>query len=161
MSVAQEFGTYKSVISQYWKVFHRTGKVVRKVCGGRPNKTTANDGRYIVLRVKRKRNQTVCKTAQYLCITTVSEVSTVAIRLHKGGLFACRPERCMPFIVAHRRHRLEWCNDQTSQEWCIVLFTDESRLSLSNDSQRQLIRREVETLFHSININEKDPDMFV
>ncbi|GFU34447.1 hypothetical protein TNCV_1991961 [Trichonephila clavipes] len=36
---------------------------------------------------------------------------TVAKRLHKGGLFACRPERCHPLKVDHRRHRLQGCRE--------------------------------------------------
>ncbi|GFT70315.1 transposable element Tcb2 transposase [Trichonephila clavipes] len=36
---------------------------------------------------------------------------TVVKRLHKGALFARRPERCLPLKVDHRRHRLQWCRE--------------------------------------------------
>lgn len=160
-SVAQEFGIDKSVVSRAWKAFQMTGTAVRKVGGGRPRKTTASDDRYIVVQAKRDRNQTAGNIAQQLRTATGRLVSrfTVARRLHKGGLFARRPERCIPLTAAHRRHRLQWCQehkDWTSNQWSHVLFTDESRFSLSNDSHRQLIWREVGTRFHPTNIRERD-----
>ncbi|GFY17515.1 transposable element Tcb2 transposase [Trichonephila clavipes] len=63
---------------------------------------------------------------------------TVARRLHKGGLFARRPERCLPLKVDHRRHRFKWCREHknwTTDQWSRVLFTDESRFSTRSDSR--------------------------
>ncbi|GFV51232.1 transposable element Tcb2 transposase [Trichonephila clavipes] len=88
--------------------FQTTGTAVRKVGGGHPRTTTAGDDRYINLQVKRGRHQSASFIAQQLCTTTGRQVSwfTVARRLHKGGLFAHRPERCLPLKVDHRCHRL-------------------------------------------------------
>ncbi|GFX26842.1 transposable element Tcb2 transposase [Trichonephila clavipes] len=72
---------------------------------------------------------------------------TVARRLHGGGLFARRPVRCVPLTPAHRRRRSLWCREHRNwrdNEWGRVLFTDESRFSLSSDSHRILIWRERE-----------------
>ncbi|GFV98408.1 transposable element Tcb2 transposase [Trichonephila clavipes] len=82
---------------------------VRKVGGGRPRTTTAGDDRYIFLQVKRGRRQSASVIAQQLSRATGRQVSwfTVARRLHKGGLFARRPERCLPLKVDHQRHRLQ------------------------------------------------------
>ncbi|GFT18281.1 transposable element Tcb2 transposase [Trichonephila clavipes] len=120
-SVAAEFGINKS--SRAWKAFQTTGTAVRKVGGGLPRTTTAGDDRYIILQVKRGRR-----------------------RLHKGGLFTRRPERCLPLIVDHRRHRLQWCREHknwTTDQWSRALFTDESRFSTRSDSQRVLIWRKL------------------
>ena len=160
-SVAEEFGINKSVVSRAWKAFQTTGTAVQKVGGGRPRKTTAVDDRYIVLQAKRARNQSASAIAQQLCTATGRQVSrfTVARRLHKGGLFARRPERCIPLKVGHRRRRLEWCKEHrnwTSHQWSRVLFTDESRFSATSDSHRQLIWREVGTRFYLSNIMERD-----
>ncbi|GFU79804.1 transposable element Tcb2 transposase [Trichonephila clavipes] len=79
-------------------------------------------------------------------------------RLHKGGLFACRPERCLPLIVDHRHHRLQWCREHknwTTEQWSRVLFTDESRFSTRSDSQRVLIWRKIGTRFYTSNIKER------
>ncbi|GFT15352.1 transposable element Tcb2 transposase [Trichonephila clavipes] len=124
-SVAAEFGINKSVVSRTWKAFQTTGTAVRKVGGGRPRATTAGDDRYIIL-----------------------QRFTVARRLHKRGLFARRPERCLSLKVDHRRQHLQWCREHknwTTDQWSRVLFTDESRFSTRSDSRRVLIWREIGT----------------
>ncbi|GFU83400.1 transposable element Tcb2 transposase [Trichonephila clavipes] len=102
------------------KAFQTKGTAVRKVGGGRPRTTTAGDDRYIILQVKRGRRQTASVIAQQLSTVTGRQVSrfTVARRLHKGGLFARRPERCFPLKVDHRRHRLQWCREH--KNWTSV-----------------------------------------
>ncbi|GFU30699.1 transposable element Tcb2 transposase [Trichonephila clavipes] len=82
-----------------------------------------------------------------------------AERLHGGGLFARRPVRCVPLTPAHRRRRSLWCREHRNwrdNEWGRVLFTDESRFSLSSDSHRILIWRERGSRNHPSNIIERD-----
>ncbi|GFT30373.1 transposable element Tcb2 transposase [Trichonephila clavipes] len=119
-SVPAEFGINKSVISRAWKAFQTTGTAVRKVGGGRPRTTTAGDDRYIILQAKRSRRQSASVIAQQLSTAAGRRVSrfTVARRLHKGGLFTLRPERCLPVKVDHRRHRLQWCREH--KNWTTV-----------------------------------------
>ncbi|GFX76751.1 transposable element Tcb2 transposase [Trichonephila clavipes] len=84
---------------------------------------------------------------------------TVARRLHGGGLFARRPVRCVPLTPAHRRRRSLWCREHRNwrdNEWGRVLFTDESRFSLSSDSHRIFIWRERGSRNHPSNIIERD-----
>ncbi|GFX72606.1 transposable element Tcb2 transposase [Trichonephila clavipes] len=84
---------------------------------------------------------------------------TVARRLHGGGLFARRSVRCVPLTPAHRRRRSLWCREHRNwryNEWGRVLFTDESRFSLSSDSHRILIWRERGSRNHPSSIIEKD-----
>ncbi|GFT84432.1 transposable element Tcb1 transposase [Trichonephila clavipes] len=83
----------------------------------------------------------------------------VARRLHCGGLFARHPVRCVPLTPAHRRRRSLWCREHRNwrdNEWGRVLFTDESRFSLSSDSHRILIWRERGSRNHPSNIIERD-----
>ncbi|GFY17935.1 transposable element Tcb2 transposase [Trichonephila clavipes] len=119
-SVAAEFGINKSVVSCAKKAFQTTDTAVRKVGGGRPRTTTARDDRYIFLQVKRGQRQSASVIAQQLSTATGRQVSrfTVARRLHKGCLFACGPERCLPLKVDHRRHRLQWCREH--KNWATV-----------------------------------------
>ncbi|GFU13190.1 transposable element Tcb2 transposase [Trichonephila clavipes] len=59
----------------------------------------------------------------------------------------------------HRTARLQWCREHhnwTEQDWACVLFSDESRFSLSSDCRRQLIWRESATAYRPENIQEKD-----
>ncbi|GFX69251.1 transposable element Tcb1 transposase [Trichonephila clavipes] len=84
---------------------------------------------------------------------------TVSRRLHGGGLFARRPVRYVPLTPAHRRKRSQWCREYRNwreNEWVRVLFTDESRFSLSSDSHRILIWRERGSRNHPSNIIERD-----
>ncbi|GFV42634.1 transposable element Tcb2 transposase [Trichonephila clavipes] len=84
---------------------------------------------------------------------------TVARRSRGGGLYAHRPIVCVPLTRQHRTACLQWCRDHhnwTEQDWACVLFSDESRFSLSSDCRRQLIWRESGTAYRPENIQEKD-----
>ncbi|GFU79721.1 transposable element Tcb2 transposase [Trichonephila clavipes] len=84
---------------------------------------------------------------------------TVARRLRGGRLYARRPVVCVPLTRQHRTARLQWCREHhnwTEQDWSCVLFSDESRFSLSSDCRRQLIWRESGSAYRPENIQEKD-----
>ncbi|GFU21258.1 transposable element Tcb2 transposase [Trichonephila clavipes] len=88
-----------------------------------------------------------------------SSRKTVARRLRGGGLYARRPVGCVPLTKQHRTVRLQWCREHcnwTEQDWACVLFSDESRFSLSSDCRRQLICRESGTAYRPENIQDKD-----
>ncbi|GFU92884.1 transposable element Tcb2 transposase [Trichonephila clavipes] len=148
-SVAAEFGIAHSIVSRLWRQFQTTGTAIRGFSSGRPRGTTPADDRYIVLQARRNRRQTAGEIARHTTQATGRPISrfTVARRLHGGGLFARRPVRCVPLTPAHRRSRSLWCREHRNwrdNEWGRVLFTDESRFSLSGDSHRILIWRERE-----------------
>ncbi|GFT90938.1 transposable element Tcb2 transposase [Trichonephila clavipes] len=124
---------------------------------GRPRGTTPVD----VLQARRNRRQTAGEIVRHTTQATGRPISrfTVARRLHGGGLFARRPVRCVPLTPAHRRRRSLWCREHRNwrdNEWGRVLFTDESRFSLSSDSHRILIWRERGSRNHSSNVIERD-----
>ncbi|GFU08768.1 transposable element Tc1 transposase [Trichonephila clavipes] len=128
---------------------------------GRPRGTTPADDRYIVLQARRKRRQTAGEIARHTTQATGRPILrfTVARRLHGGGLFARRPVRCVPLTPAHRRRHSLLCREHRNwrdNEWGRVLFTDESRFSLSSDSHRILIWRERGSRNHRSNIIERD-----
>ncbi|GFX84449.1 transposable element Tcb2 transposase [Trichonephila clavipes] len=134
---------------------------IRGFSSGRPRGTTPADDRYIVLQARRNRRQTAGEIARHTTQVTGRPISrfTVARRLHGGGLFARRPVRCIPLTPAHRRRRSLWCREHRNwrdNEWGRVLFTDESRFSLSSDSHRILIWRERGSRNHPSNIIERD-----
>ncbi|GFX97245.1 transposable element Tcb1 transposase [Trichonephila clavipes] len=110
---------------------------------------------------RRNRRQTAGEIARHTTQATGRPISrfTVARRLHGGGLFARRPVQCVPLTPAHRRRRSLWCREHRNwrdNEWGRVLFTDESRFSLSSDSHRILIWRERGSRNHPSNIIERD-----
>ncbi|GFV96417.1 transposable element Tc1 transposase [Trichonephila clavipes] len=160
-SVAAEFGIAHSIVSRIWRQFQTTGTATRGFSSGRPRGTTPADDRYIVLQARRNRRQTAGEIAIHTTQATGRLISrfTVARRLHGGGLFARLPVRCVPLTHAHRRRRSLWCREHRNcrdNEWGRVLFTDESRFSLSSDSQRILIWREQGSRNHPSNIIERD-----
>ncbi|GFS54803.1 transposable element Tcb1 transposase [Trichonephila clavipes] len=126
--VAREFDIAHSVVSRLWKSFKTTGMCSRRHGGGR---------------VRRKQ---------------ISR-KTVARRLRGGGLYACRFVVCVPLTRQHLTAGLQWCREHhiwTEQDWACVLFSDESRFSLSSDCRRQLVWRESGTAYRPENIQEKD-----
>ncbi|GFU10306.1 transposable element Tcb2 transposase [Trichonephila clavipes] len=160
-SVAAEFGIAHSIVSRLWRQFQTTGTAIRGFSSGRPRGTTPADDRYIVLQARRNRRQTAGEIARHTTQATGRPISrfTVARRLQGGGLFARRPVRCVPLTPAHRRRRSLWCREHRNwrdNEWGRVLFTDESRFSLSSDSHRILIWRERGSCNHPSNIIERD-----
>ncbi|GFV80595.1 transposable element Tc1 transposase [Trichonephila clavipes] len=160
-SVAAEFGIAHSIVPRLWRQFQTTGTAIRGFSSGRPRGTTPADDRYIVLQARRNRRQTAGEIARHTTQATGRPISrfTVARRLYGSGLFARRPVRCVPLTPAHRRRRSLWCREHRNwrdNEWGRVLFTDESRFSLSSDSHRILIWRERGSRNHPLNIIERD-----
>ncbi|GFV80213.1 transposable element Tc1 transposase [Trichonephila clavipes] len=139
----------------------RNGNSYTGFSSGRPRGTTPADDRYIVLKARRNKRQTAGEIARQTTQATGRPISrfTVARRLHGGGLFARRPVRCEPLTPANRRRHSLWCREHRSwrdNEWGRVLFTEESRFSLSSDSHRILIWRERGSRNHPTNIIERD-----
>ncbi|GFV25413.1 transposable element Tcb2 transposase [Trichonephila clavipes] len=139
--VSREFDIAHSVVSRLWKSFKTTGMCSRR--HGEVVRTTAQ------------------QVANEFLAASGKQISrkTVARRLRGGGLYARRPVVCVPLTRRHRTARLQWCREHhnwTEQDWACVLFSDESRFSLSSDCRRQLIWRESGTAYRPENIQEKD-----
>ncbi|GFT00896.1 transposable element Tcb2 transposase [Trichonephila clavipes] len=130
--VAREFDIAHSVVSRLWKSFKTTGMCSIRHGGGHVRSTTPAEDRYIILSARRNRRTTTQQVAnQFLAAS--------------GKLY--------------RNARLQWCREhhnRTEQDWACVLFSDESRFSLSSDCRRQLIWRESGTVYRPENIQEKD-----
>ncbi|GFX15218.1 transposable element Tcb1 transposase [Trichonephila clavipes] len=160
-NVAREFDIAHSVVSRLWKSFKTTGMCSRRHGGGRVRRTTPAEDRYIVLSAKKNRRTTAQQVANQFLAASGKQISrkNVARRLRGGGLYARRPVVCVPSTRQHRTARLQWCREHhnwTEQDWACVLFSDESRFSLSSDCRRQLIWRESGTAYRPENIQEKD-----
>ncbi|GFT94647.1 transposable element Tcb2 transposase [Trichonephila clavipes] len=159
--VARVYDIAHSVVSRLWKSFKTTGMCSRRHGGGRVRSTTPAEDRYIVRSAKRNRRTTAQQVANQFLPASGKQISrkTVARRLRGGGLYARRPVVCVPLTRQHRTARLQWCRENhnwTEQDWACVLFSDESRFSLSSDWRRQLIWRESGTAYRPENIQEKD-----
>ncbi|GFX22094.1 transposable element Tcb2 transposase [Trichonephila clavipes] len=79
-------------------------------------------------------------------------------RLSHVGLYARRPSVCIPLTSVHKRAPLNWSlkhQHWSVGEWANVMFSDESRFSLSSDSRRVKIWRERGARFEPRNITER------
>ncbi|GFS51780.1 transposable element Tcb1 transposase [Trichonephila clavipes] len=137
------------------------GRIIGKLEEGRSVTSVAAEFGIAHSIARRNRRLTAGEIARHTTQATGRPISrfTVARRLHGGGLFARRPVRCVPLTPAHRRRRSLWCREHRNwrdNEWGRVLFTDESRFSLSSDSHRILIWRERGSRNHPSNIIERD-----
>ncbi|GFV16628.1 transposable element Tcb2 transposase [Trichonephila clavipes] len=109
---------------------------------------------------KKNRRTTAQQVANQFLAASGKRISrkTAARRLRGGGLYARRRVVCVPLTRQHRTARLQWCREHhnwTEQDWACVLFSNESRFSLSSDCRRQLIWRESGTAYRPENIQEK------
>ncbi|GFW64331.1 transposable element Tcb1 transposase [Trichonephila clavipes] len=158
---AREFDIAHSVVSRLWKSFKTTGMCSRRHRGGRVRSTTPEEYRYIILSAKKNRRTTAQQVANQFLASSGKQISrkTVARRLRGGGLYARRPVVCVPLTRQHRTAGLQWCREHhnwTEQDLACVLFSDESRFSLSSDCIPQLIWRESGTAYRPENIQEKN-----
>ncbi|GFX79503.1 transposable element Tcb2 transposase [Trichonephila clavipes] len=117
----------------------------------------------IIFKIKKEQahHSTAQQVANQFLAASGKQISrkTVARRLRGGGLYARRPAVCVPLTRQHRTDRLQFCREHhnwTEQDWTCVLFSDESRFSLSSDCRRQLIWRESGTAYRPKIIQEKD-----
>ncbi|GFT20657.1 transposable element Tc3 transposase [Trichonephila clavipes] len=137
------------------------GRIIGKLKEGRSVTSVAAEFGIAHSIARRNRWQTAGEIARHTTQVTGRPISrfTVARRLHGGGLFARRPVRCVPLTPAHRRRRSLWCREHRNwrdNKWGRVLFTDESRFSLSSDSHRIIIWRERGSRNLPSNIIERD-----
>ncbi|GFU62464.1 transposable element Tcb2 transposase [Trichonephila clavipes] len=119
----------QSVISRLWQRFQRTGDVTRQPASVRPSVTTPCQDRYLV----------------------------ISARLNHAGLYARRPSVCIPLTSAYKRAHFNWSlkhQHWSVGKWANVMFSDESRFSLSSDSRRSTIWRKRGTRFEPRNITE-------
>ncbi|GFY03718.1 putative transposable element [Trichonephila clavipes] len=140
---------------------HKIKSINKTSRGGRVRSTTPAEDRYIVLSAKRNRRTTAQQVANQFLAASGKQISrkTVARRLTGGGLYARRPVVCVTLTRQHRTARLQWCREHhnwTEQDWAYVLFSDESRFSLSSGCRRQVIGHESGTAYRPENIQEKD-----
>ncbi|GFX35768.1 transposable element Tc1 transposase [Trichonephila clavipes] len=137
------------------------GRIIGKLEEGRSVTSVAAEFGIAYSIARRNQRQTAEEIARHTTQATGRPISrfTVARRLHGGGLFARRPVRCVHLTPAQRRRRSLWCREPRNwrdNEWGRVLFTDESRFSLSSDSYRIQIWRERGSRNHPSNIIERD-----
>lgn len=150
-----------SVIQTLRDRFNATGSVAERRRQGRPRSTTRQQDRYVVLSALRNRSasaNTIRGDLQAAGNVNVSD-QTIRNRLREVGLHSRRSAVRQTLSAAHRRARLIWAEAHvtwTRQQWASVLFSDESRFTISfNDGRIHVWRRRGER-YQDATITQRD-----
>ena len=159
--IGRRLGVSQSVISRLQERVRTTGMSQERRRPGRPRTTTRQEDRYIGLSALRERTANSETIRGRLRAATQNNISarTVQRRLREQGLRSRRPAVRIRLTAAHRRRRLAWCRAHvrwTRAQWSQVLFTDESRFTLSFHDGRNRVWRRTGERHHDATIVEHD-----
>lgn len=136
-----------SVIQRLRDRFNTTGRVQEPHRPGRPRLTTRRQDRFVTLAALRNRTATANTLRGQLRAASNVLVSdqTIRNRLREVNMRSRRRAVCPPLTRPQRHARLAWARRHlawTRQQWSRVLFSDESRYTISfNDGRLRVWRR--------------------
>lgn len=144
--IANIVGTTQSVVSRLLRKHTETGNDLRRHGSGRRRKTTVAEDRFMRIQVLRNRTATARDVQRDLLRATGRLISdqTVRNRLHKAQMASRRPAKVRQLLVRHRQARLQFAREHRHwqlQHWRPVMFSDESRFTVSGHDGRTRVWR--------------------
>ncbi|GFT56359.1 HTH_Tnp_Tc3_2 domain-containing protein [Trichonephila clavipes] len=144
--IGRPLGRSDMVVARCWQQWITEGRVYRRGGSGRPRNTNDREDRAI------RRVATSAPTTSLASIQRhlppsrhpVPSRETIRRRLTEVGLRSRRPLRRLPLTPHHRQCRLDFCRPRATwsvTDWRRVIFSDESRFSLSADDHRTRVWR--------------------
>ncbi|GFT35763.1 transposable element Tcb2 transposase [Trichonephila clavipes] len=144
--IGRHLGRSDMVVARCWQQWITEGRVYRRGGSGRPRNTNDREDRAI------RRVATSAPTTSLASIQRhlppsrhpVPSRETIRRRLTEVGLRSRRPLRRLPLTPHHRQCRLVFCQPRATwsvTDWRRVIFSDESRFSLSADDHRTRVWR--------------------
>ncbi|GFX20724.1 HTH_Tnp_Tc3_2 domain-containing protein [Trichonephila clavipes] len=144
--IGRHLGRSDMVVARCWQQWITEGRVYRRGGSGRPRNTNDREDRAI------RRVATSAPTTSLASIQRhlppsrhpVPSRETIRRRLTEVGLRSRRPLRRLPLTPHHRQCRLDFFRPRATwsvTDWRRVIFSDESRFSLSADDHRTRVWR--------------------
>ncbi|KAI3371829.1 hypothetical protein L3Q82_006712 [Scortum barcoo] len=146
-AVARRFAVSVSVVSRAWRRYQETGQYIRRRGGGRRRATTQQQDRYLPAFVQGGTGGALpepCKMTSsrpQMCMCLLKRFRN---RLHEGGMRALNPQVGVVLTAQHHAGCLAFAREHQDwqiRHWRPVLFTDESRFTLSTCDRRDRVWR--------------------
>lgn len=160
--VANVLGRNHSSISRMVRRFNETGSHLRRPGQGRKRCTNPIDERFLrqsALR-NRKTTSTILQNELVAARNRLVSTRTIRRRLNESGLASRRPAKKPLLTREHRIQRLRFARNHqgwTLDDWKMVLFSDETRISLKSPDGRERVWRRPGERFASCNISPRVP----
>ncbi|GFW77710.1 transposable element Tc1 transposase [Trichonephila clavipes] len=144
--IGRHLGRSDMVVARCWQQWITEGRVYRRGGSGRPRNTNDREDRAIRRVATSAPTTSLASIQRHLPSSRhpVPSRETIRRRLTEVGLRSRRPLRRLPLTPHHRQCRLDFCQPRATwsvTDWRRVIFSDESRFSLSDDDHRTRVWR--------------------